>query len=84
MNLPPKDAIRVPHQALEAFIARVFTWPDPIGFSVDREGKHQGMALIEFPADHAVVWLPRGPYVDQDTAEQLKAAQRVLREWARL
>lgn len=66
----------------EAVISRVFSWPDPIGYALDRD--QQGMALIEFPGDHAVVWLERRHYLDASDEGRKSAAERVLREWARL
>ena len=66
----------------EAVISRIFRWPDPIGYGVDRD--RQAMALIEFPQGHAVVWLERRVYAEASESEREEAAAKVLREWARL
>lgn len=73
------DALRSKY---EPMISRVFQWPDTIGYAVDRE--QQAMALIDFPADHAVVWLERRHYADTSEVDRKTEAERVLREWARL
>jgi hypothetical protein len=48
------------------------------------ERDKQAMALIEFPGDHAVVWLERRYYLDMSEDDRSTAAEKVLREWARL
>jgi hypothetical protein len=73
-----------PSDKYEKVVSRVFTWPDPIGYTVDRDTNTQGIALIEFPDDYAVVWLERKHYPQQREVEMREAAERVLREWARL
>ncbi len=77
--VPLLDKLR---EDYEEVISRVFRWPDPIGYAVDRE--QQAMALIEFPGEHAVVWLERRYYADQSDENRREAAERILREWARL
>lgn len=87
-KIPNKDeciAVELPtapRGRYEQVISRVFTWPDPIGYAIERD--RQAMALIEFPGDHAVVWLERRHYLDVAEDERRTAAERVLREWARL
>lgn len=89
-KLPSKeDCIAVelklePKSKYEEVISRVFTWPDPIGYTVDRDTNAQGMALIEFPDDCAVVWLERRHYPQPGQVQLLETAESVLREWARL
>ena len=64
-------------------ISRIISWPDSIGFAADRGGP-ASIALIEFPAGHAVVWLERRDYADLAEADLKETALKVLRQWARL
>ena len=73
-----------PSEKYQEVISRVFNWPDPIGYTVDRNTNTQGMALIEFPDDYAVVWVERCHYPQQPDTTLKEVAERVLREWARL
>lgn len=80
-------AVELPDQTPDMhreIISRVVAWPDRIGFAVDRESDRQEAALVEFPADHAVVWLPRDAFGSLAPDAQEALALRVFREWARL
>ncbi len=89
-KLPSKEdclAVELPLELgskYEDVISRVFAWPDPIGYTIDRDAHTQGMALIEFPDDYAVVGLERRHSPQQRGAEIREVAERVLRGWSRL